>query len=460
MLVLSARAQLAEDALRYSDIGTGSGTRARGLGGAYVALSDDYSGVFWNPAGIARVEALEFSLGLGVVPYSNQATYLGGESIMTNIATRLDAIGLVIPLQIGRGGRLNLAVGYHHTNDFNTAFAFDAFNASSSALNSLINHESTLPYELYLANYDSAGRLYSPVKDRLQQTGSQQEFGGLNSFSIAGAFEASPNFSLGATVNFISGSYDLEQYILESDILNVYNRYDTTNRQLNNVDLRRWSYYHTTNATIRGAGLTLGALGSISDIISLGLVFRTPSVITVSEQSTDSGAVVWDDQSTRTPAAQTYRSEYDVITPFEISGGAAVMLGDAVLSGQADFIDYSQTRFSNSNVGLQGENQRLSKEARPVVSYAFGVEYRIRPIGLAVRGGYNMHPSPYKSDDNSFARKGFSFGTSVLAGPNLVVDVLYERATYTTSHKLYTDSQSTSEKVTSGIISLTLGFRF
>jgi threonine dehydratase len=34
----------------------GVGARAEGMGGAFVAVADDPSAVFWNPAGIARLE--------------------------------------------------------------------------------------------------------------------------------------------------------------------------------------------------------------------------------------------------------------------------------------------------------------------------------------------------------------------------------------------------------------------
>ncbi|MCF7800645.1 MAG: PorV/PorQ family protein [Candidatus Marinimicrobia bacterium] len=38
----------------------GVGSRANGMGEAFVALSDDASGLFWNPAGISRAGATEF----------------------------------------------------------------------------------------------------------------------------------------------------------------------------------------------------------------------------------------------------------------------------------------------------------------------------------------------------------------------------------------------------------------
>ena len=44
---------------------TGNGARARGMGNAFLAVSDDITGVGWNPAGIFRIESpmLGFSFG-------------------------------------------------------------------------------------------------------------------------------------------------------------------------------------------------------------------------------------------------------------------------------------------------------------------------------------------------------------------------------------------------------------
>src|SRR6478672_5641388 len=40
----------------------GVGARAEGMGGAFVAVSDDASALYWNCAGIARIEGSQLSL--------------------------------------------------------------------------------------------------------------------------------------------------------------------------------------------------------------------------------------------------------------------------------------------------------------------------------------------------------------------------------------------------------------
>lgn len=54
-MVNSAFAEVDFDYLHGSDLGMGVGARAMGMGGAFTAVADDASAVFWNPAGLAQL---------------------------------------------------------------------------------------------------------------------------------------------------------------------------------------------------------------------------------------------------------------------------------------------------------------------------------------------------------------------------------------------------------------------
>ncbi|MDP3544503.1 MAG: PorV/PorQ family protein [Elusimicrobiota bacterium] len=57
IVVLLAGAARGAETASYLDIGVGA--RALGMGGAYTALADDSHAVYWNPAGLARLEKRE-----------------------------------------------------------------------------------------------------------------------------------------------------------------------------------------------------------------------------------------------------------------------------------------------------------------------------------------------------------------------------------------------------------------
>lgn len=54
-LAMTARAEVDFDYLHGSDLGMGIGARAMSMGGAFTAVADDASAVFWNPAGLAQL---------------------------------------------------------------------------------------------------------------------------------------------------------------------------------------------------------------------------------------------------------------------------------------------------------------------------------------------------------------------------------------------------------------------
>lgn len=59
LLVLASRAAWAAETASFLNIGVGA--RALGMGGAYTALGDDANALYWNPAGLSKLEKREFT---------------------------------------------------------------------------------------------------------------------------------------------------------------------------------------------------------------------------------------------------------------------------------------------------------------------------------------------------------------------------------------------------------------
>jgi len=87
VLLAIATTSLLADALHYNNILIGD--RASGLAGAYTAISDDSSGLFYNPAGIVFTEDLQLSASANAI-HSTSSTYkgaLGGEDFERESST-------------------------------------------------------------------------------------------------------------------------------------------------------------------------------------------------------------------------------------------------------------------------------------------------------------------------------------------------------------------------------------
>jgi len=59
LLVLASQASWAAETASFLNIGVGA--RALGMGGAYTALADDANALYWNPAGLSKLEKREFT---------------------------------------------------------------------------------------------------------------------------------------------------------------------------------------------------------------------------------------------------------------------------------------------------------------------------------------------------------------------------------------------------------------
>jgi len=53
-----AFSQFIEDAIRFAQPNSGTGARALGLGNAYIGVADDFTSVWWNPAGLGQIKKI------------------------------------------------------------------------------------------------------------------------------------------------------------------------------------------------------------------------------------------------------------------------------------------------------------------------------------------------------------------------------------------------------------------
>ena len=166
MLIIScvAYAQFPEDALRYSTLNLGAGARAFAMGAAYIGVSDDYTAVFWNPAGLAQLRGFEFFAGLNYFSFDNIATVFNSSNSLQNTSTSLNSIGLTWSAPTIRGS-LVFAAGYVKMADYTSALSFSAFNSESSIVPSLYDPDSDydLAWQLYLEDSTGATAILNNV---------------------------------------------------------------------------------------------------------------------------------------------------------------------------------------------------------------------------------------------------------------------------------------------------------
>ena len=106
---------------------SGIGARAMGMGGAYVTVSDDFSGLFWNPAGLARARRGSISWGMSHDRYRNESHFFSQASAFELNSTRFATGGIVYPIPVYRGS-LVVAGGFGRVRHFDGGLRIDAYD--------------------------------------------------------------------------------------------------------------------------------------------------------------------------------------------------------------------------------------------------------------------------------------------------------------------------------------------
>ncbi len=228
----------------------GSGARAFGMGGAFLARADDATAASWNPAGLSYLRRTEFSL-VGVhnefsqgIPRQNEVVDNAGDpplSVKTMDQLRgsvADFAGLVLPLRIkGRTGAIQVS--------YQRSFSFTGSRRSEGPVG--------------VKGFAAGGKVL-PTEFTVEGKG------GFDTISFSSGFEVHPRLRLGMSLNrWINGF---------SQVVNRPNAQTGGYRRIDSS----WE--------IDGTNFNLGALLIPTPKLNLGVVYKTPFAATVGLEKT------------------------------------------------------------------------------------------------------------------------------------------------------------------------------
>ena len=400
------QAQYAEDALRYSQLGLGVSARELGMGNATVGGVNDYSALFWNPAGLALERDFEFSLGLSSLGYSNDVSYLGTKTSSNTSVVNLNNLGLVYPIPTVRGS-LTFAFGFNRAANYTTTASMNAFNPNSSFTQDVGLLAQPLayniPYNLFLANADTLGHVIPILNGNVQQAINVIEGGGLNHWTFGGAMDVGPNLSVGVSLNYATGSYSYDQTVNESDARNFYPA------SMYPADFNQFSYENTINDDITGFNALFGLMFRKPGKYSIGFAIRTATTYNINETYTESASSQFKTPSQDSANTSVYyyplnsnSTKYEVTTPYTLSAGISIQPLDwLLLAGDAEYTDWTQMELRSDGVDFSAENSRIKNQMRATTNLRGGGEISLWNLGLKLRGGVIYNPSPWKGDPTS-----------------------------------------------------------
>ena len=362
----------------------GVGARTMGMGGASLGLSDDFTALYWNPAGMAQIQKFEFFSSLS----HNVAiadTYFTGDAVKTTTSRsqmRLNSIGFVYPLETRQGG-LAVGFGYNRPQNFDYQIATQGVDPGSGT--------------------DFSGFAVDEI---------DAYTGGIGIWSFGASVYVTKRVLVGGSLDFWNGNSLNELDTEATDILNVDN------------DWSRFRYDDEVDREYSGVGGRIGLLTHLTDNINLGVTLVSPIALGVDEVWYQSTMDVFDDGeklTDSTSGAQTYHIE----RPFEIGVGAAVKLFNKqlILAGDVQFTDWTQTRYDPAPADDIPKNN-FEEYYATTLQVRLGAEYQVPIIATHIRLGYLRDPIPFRHtevDTHDF----LTAGIGKIFEDSLKLDVTY-----------------------------------
>ena len=327
------------------------GTRALTMGGAFVGLADDFSVVFWNPAGAAGFQSEYFGFyGTDLIPankYRLDVPFRGSGTTLVNAKTKLSHyLGGMAAYYHPVSDRLVLGIGVYTPSGLGA-------NWEGSDFAVLTGNKS----------YDWTSKV------------------GMLSISPLIAYKISDMISVGATLNLNYGMFSIKMHAGEAELRVSPYAFDLG------------QYEESMNGW--GLGTTFGILVKPSPYVSFGLTVRTSSTVKFKGDAQISN-LSWLGYN------GTSAIKRNLSFPLWIAGGVAVRPMDKLLlTADLQWTKWSTIKTLNSDftdpawetlMRLGGQDAR-KMDWSDKVQFRLGAEYLVSG-SLALRTGYYHDPTP------------------------------------------------------------------
>jgi long-subunit fatty acid transport protein len=375
----------------------GSGARAQGMGGAFIAVADDATAASWNPGGLMQLEQPEFSFALSFEHRRkdfNSSPHPEASGINEIYREDLNYFSFAWPFR-AFDKNMVLSLNYQRMYDFYDDIEFDQNLRSDTA--------------------------YMEKHVHFKQTGS------LKAFAPAFAIQITPRFSLGITFNFWTDElgYDNEWESERVVTTKGSSVYDKTVRKVIRKDVIKEKNYD-----FEGFNMNIGFLWHVNRVVTLGGVIKTPftadfhrktwtDVQGYGHSSTSTGLSWQKDTIRRQSMELKFPMSYGIGLAFRLSDEFTVAC-DIYRTKWSDFCAKGEYGSTSPITGMPKNQSDVhdTTQVRLGCEYLFVLEKTIVPLRFGVF--YDPEPSEKHPDDYF----GISVGTGIMIG-DIVLDCAY-----------------------------------
>jgi long-subunit fatty acid transport protein len=378
----------------------GSGARALGMGGAFIAVADDATAASWNPACLVHLERPELSV------------------VGDYIAREIDLDSSAHPERNSTAEADDLKVNY-----LSASYPFVLFKRNMVVS---LNYQRLYDFNLDLGYHYDASVPAGPGFIVTSEDRGYVQDGNLGALGVALAVEITPRLSLGLTVNIWTDDLWWKNGWDETYTSRGIS-YHTVFGGLQSTDVvasERYSDFGGENANI-------GLLWNIDDRFSLGAVFKTPFTAKFHRERSESSVIRNAGGVVVGGSASTLTEDVRLRMPMSYGLGFACRFSDAFTMD----LDVYRTDWSEFILTDSQGNRRSGIDGRPAeeadiqdtTQVRVGAEYLvIRPdhnLVVPIRAGAFYDPEPGQGKVKDFY--GFTLGGGI-AYKGFVFDLAYQ----------------------------------
>lgn len=312
----------------------GFGSRALSLGNNYVAISNDISAIYWNPAALSYSLAREIHTTLDMSSVEGKYSFLGSDESSKMNQLKISNAGIMYSFPATQGG-LTIALSYSNPV---------VFNDISEQSGSFIADNSD--YSLY-KNFRTSG--------------------GLKYLSGGFGLQVAPKIAIGAAVSFVYGKEDWESNT-HLNISQNESYFDSTDSYKLKV-----KYY--------GYDIRLGGMYK-SKLFSAGLRFTLPQIIKFKEDAEEVIQIQFYDDD---PINAHFNDKYEDKMYSSYMGAAGVALTLPYFTVSTEI----RGTLPFGYVFPSEEIPQGSQAERFKVGGGVGIEFPIPKMPILIRTGYS-----------------------------------------------------------------------
>ena len=372
----------------------GSGARAIGMGGAFIAVADDATAASWNPAGLTQLRRPEVSIAYSYFKrrddFSSSA-HPESNGMQETSADEINYLSAAYPFQIFRRNMI-VSINYQYLYAFDRNLDSDFISLSKDKSMRGIQH----------MNFKQRGKLAA--------------------LSPAYAIQITPNLSLGATLNVWTDKlFWRNGWTADTRIKGALGR---VGKPASSFTARDYDRYHGFS----GLNMNLGLLWDVNSLIRIGAVVKTPFTGELKHDRTVTTL-------NRSPSGTGTKTKLRIHENVDMSMPCSYGIGTALRFTDEFTLSFDVFRTEWSHFKLEDEkgmrkNAVTGKPSHESKTYAthqvrLGGEYLfvLTKTVIPLRAGVFYDPEPSEKSPEDFY--GFSLGSGFSVG-NLIFDCAYQ----------------------------------